>query len=258
MTFRSADSVAHEMSMYMSRYDVNRFYFYDDTITDWPGLRRFCKLAGKLPAAWSCSARIEAMTEELVRNMARGGCREIAFGLESGSGNTLKRINKGWYEQCSREDVASVIRMCSDNKIVPRAHFMLGFPWETREDVTETVKFAVWLKSHSLEDANIFIDQVNPGTQLFKEFRWRATSAEIEESELYDAWAVYDWHGTRNPRVAAKLRRFNDIPRMSMHPYLDSMALRQLARNAYEIFFGDLAVDAVDERLWVGVAWQED
>ncbi len=74
---------------------------------------------------------------------------------------------------------------------------------------------------------------------------------------LYNAWSVYDWFRTNNPKVAAKLKRFNDIPEVSMHPHLENLALRQLCRNAYEIFFSDCDADDVEERLWQGVLWEK-
>ena len=130
---------------------------------------------------------------------------------------------------------------------------MLGFPWETRDDITQTVGFAVGLKQASLADANFFTVKVYPGTQLAS----RLARASDPGIDLTDGWSVHDSSATRNPLVAAKLRRFNDIARYQLHPNLDSLAVRALARNAWEIFFSNAQETDVEYLLWDGIAWQD-
>ncbi len=238
-TFRTAASIAAEIALYRERYGVNRFYFYDDTLTDWPELDKFCKLAHDMGTLWSCSTRIDRINEPLLDTMARGGCREIAFGLESGSRKSLDRVRKGWQSQCSLQEVGKRITLCSRRQIVPRTHFMIGFPWEEKNDITETVQFAVSLKDYALTDANFFVVKVYPGTPFSDDVRQIQSERGLSDGQVYNAWSVYDWYTTKNPKVAAKLKRFNDIPEISMHPHCDSLSLRKLVRNAYEIFFGE-------------------
>ncbi len=70
-TFRSASSILAEMACYRERYGVNRFYFYDDTLTDWRDLGTFCDLAGRIESLWSCSTRVDHMSPELDKNDGR-------------------------------------------------------------------------------------------------------------------------------------------------------------------------------------------
>jgi hypothetical protein len=109
-----------------------------------------------------------------------------------------------------------------------------------------------------LTDANFFAVKVYPGTPFHQQVlqRFAAAPQEIQE-RIYNAWSVFDWFQTKNEKVATKLMRFNDIPEVSTHPNLDSLALRQLVRNAYELFFSDSKPEEVVERLWEGVAWRE-
>ncbi|MFL5542006.1 MAG: B12-binding domain-containing radical SAM protein, partial [Longimicrobiaceae bacterium] len=252
---RTAESVAAEIEMYRARHGTHRFYFYDDTLTDWPGLPEFCRLAGALGVQWSCSTRIDEVNAERLAMMHAGGCREIAFGLESGSERSLHRMGKGWERKKSRVQVGETLRLCTEHGIRPRTHFMLGFPWEERDDLTETVRFAVGLKEYSLDDVNFFVVKVYPGTPFQADVQHLMAERGLREEEVYDAWSVYDWYGEPHPRVRAKLMRFNDIPRVSLHPHLDALALRRLARNAYALFFGGHGVESVEERLWDGVPW---
>lgn len=257
VSFRSGRSVWEEMEWYRTRHGLTRFYFYDDTLTDWPDLEAFCESAATSGFSWSCSTRIDHIVESSVERMARGGCREVAFGLESGSVKSLRLMRKGWQNVRTLDEVAEAVNLCSRYKVTPRAHFMVGFPWEEREDITASVEFAVSLKKHGLLDANFFVVKRYPGTCLDRSLAGStgaSSGAATDESHRYNVWSVYDWHTTGNPKVAAKLRRFNDVPEISLHPRLDSLTLRRLVRNAWEIFFGDCPVSEVDNLLWRGVS----
>lgn len=251
-TFRSAASVLSEIAMYQDQYGVDRFYFYDDTFTDWPEYKDFCAQAQRSRIEWSCSTRIDHLTAEVIHILAEGGCREIAVGLESGSRDMLQAINKEWELRMTGDQVASAISKAAAAGIRVRAHFMLGFPWEARDDITGTVRFAVALKQASLTDANFFTVKAYPGTQLAS----RLARTSDPGIDLTEGWSVHDSAATRNPRVAAKLRRFNDIARYQIHPHLDSLSVRALARKAWEIFFSDAQEADVERLLWDGIAWQ--
>jgi anaerobic magnesium-protoporphyrin IX monomethyl ester cyclase len=252
-TSRSAGSIIDEIKMYRSDYGVNHFYFYDDTFTDWPDFREFCESAQSLNVEWSCSTRIDHLTSEVIDTLSQGGCREIAVGLESGSAATLHSLNKEWPDRISHDRVGSAIARCRDAGIRMRAHFMLGFPWESKEDITATVEFAIAMKDAGLADVNFFTVKVYPGTT----FAGRLMRQSPPDTDLTEAWSVHDADLTKDPRVAAKLRRFNDIARHSLHPHLDSLSVRALARRAWEIFFGDVREGEVAGCLWDGVAWRE-
>jgi radical SAM superfamily enzyme YgiQ (UPF0313 family) len=259
-TFRSAESVIREMREYQRRFKVTRFYFYDDTLTDWKDLPHFCEQVRQFDYLWSCSTRIDAVEPELLSKMASSGCREIAFGLESGSEKTLQKIEKGLEIRCTRDEVGRRIRLCRECHVTPRAHFIVGFPWEEKEDILATARFAVWLRDTcKLPDANFFELKIYPGTLLsegivryFDDWLRRG----LHPTDFYDSWSIHDCDTASNEQAAAKLRRFNDVPRVPIHPHLSSLSLRRLVRNAYEIFFGGVVEADVEARLWHGVAWK--
>jgi len=253
-TARGAESILHEIEVYRKKYRIDRFSFIDDTFTDWPSHHEFCYQAQGSGIYWNCSTRIDHLDPVTIRTLSRGGCREIAVGLESGSLSTLQAVQKDWDNNISTDEVARRIAGCADAGIRMRAHFMIGFPWETQDDITRTVQFAVRLKRYGLCDANFFTVKAYPGTTFTS--RLRRTSG-IEGVDITEAWSVHDASSSTNPQVAAKLRRFNDIARYSLHPHLDSLSVRALARRAWEIFFSDSDEADVRDRIWEGVHWQE-
>ncbi len=273
-TYRSADNVVEEMLAYRrSKHRIRRFYFYDDTFADWREWRKFCEKVENHNLYWSCSTRIDTLTPKNVELMARGGCKEIAIGLESGATHILEKMKKQWQENLNRkatagtvvDEVGNRIALCHQKGIRVRTHFIFGYPWEGKSDISTTMRFARLLKQqYGLEDANFFVLKVYPGTKLEKDVGTLVAQTSLRDADIYDVWSVYDWEETKdsrlgkkaNDQVKAKLRRFNDIPRVAIHPHLSSLALRQLVRNAYEIFFGDVPEERLEEWLWTGVAWK--
>ena len=43
---------------------------------------------------WSCASRVESLNEKILSMMRKSGCYQIGIGLESGSENVLKWLDK--------------------------------------------------------------------------------------------------------------------------------------------------------------------
>ena len=67
----------------------------------------------------------------------------ISLGLESGSDNVLKILNKG----CTTEQNYKAIEMCNDLDLTIFANIMLGIPGETRADAMATVDMVNSIKN---------------------------------------------------------------------------------------------------------------
>lgn len=255
VTHRTAENVIAEINHYLSLpHKVTRFYFYDDTFTDWIHYREFSRLARDLDIEWSISTRIESLNAETIELLASGGCREIALGLESGSRHTLQRIRKNWLAQIATEQVGELVNQCMQLGIAPRTHFTIGYAWETQDDILATVQLANELWTYGLRDANFFPVKLYPGTPLDLELRQRLQNGCVDQ--LYDVAQFFDWNEGEDPRVAAKLRRFNDGPQIPLNPHLDSVGIRRLVRNCYSIFFSERRSESIESRLWEGVSWR--
>ncbi len=48
----------------------------------------------KVPFTWTCSARTDCVSEEMLVQMKESGCKAIFFGIESGSERIQKEIRK--------------------------------------------------------------------------------------------------------------------------------------------------------------------
>ncbi len=108
---------------------------------------------------WVCLARVDQLDQEIVSAMQEAGCKRVHLGIESGSLEILKNINK----RISLDQARTAVRLLSASGIEAYSFFMVGHPGETKETVGLTKKFAKELKS---ANTGFFVTQVFPGTRL--------------------------------------------------------------------------------------------
>ena len=101
----------------------------------------------KLCVNWGCNTRVDCLDEEVLGWMSDSGCFLLALGIESGNQEILDKINKG----ITLDKIRSGIALCKKYKMKLSTYFIIGFPWDNRETVNNTVKFARELKSDFTE-----------------------------------------------------------------------------------------------------------
>jgi magnesium-protoporphyrin IX monomethyl ester (oxidative) cyclase len=77
-------------------------------------------------------------TQELLKKMREAGFYRLNLPVESGNAATLKFIRK----PVKLPDVLKVIRQASQLGFWTTANFIIGFPYETRAEIEETIRFA--------------------------------------------------------------------------------------------------------------------
>jgi radical SAM superfamily enzyme YgiQ (UPF0313 family) len=80
--------------------------------------------------------------EELLLAMKQAGCYSIGFGVESGSVELLRTINKG----ITKDKARLAFHLSKKAGIDAYAYFMLNLPGETHETIKQTIAFAKELK----------------------------------------------------------------------------------------------------------------
>ncbi|KPJ58403.1 MAG: hypothetical protein AMJ42_03315, partial [Deltaproteobacteria bacterium DG_8] len=94
---RSPENVVKEVEEIVSKYRINHIFFIDDTFTI--GEKRIialCQLLQekKLGIEWICLGRVDAVTELMLGEMKKAGCKEVIYGIESASPIVLANIKK--------------------------------------------------------------------------------------------------------------------------------------------------------------------
>lgn len=86
---------------------------------------------------WVSLFRCQFADEETVRLMKESGCLLVFLGLESCNNQVLKNMNK----KVTVEQYHKGISMLKKYGILTFCSFVVGFPGETRESISDTVKF---------------------------------------------------------------------------------------------------------------------
>lgn len=145
--FRSPENVIEEIEVYIKKYGIKDFRFYDDTITfpKWD-LKHFCEeiIRRKLNISWNCWSRVNDVDEEKLRLMKMAGCYHIKFGIEFGTEKALKLARKA----ATLDQARTALALCKKVGIECKGSFIFGIPGETEADCIETLKFALKVSPH--------------------------------------------------------------------------------------------------------------
>ena len=76
------------------------------------------------------------LQKETLELMKEAGCFLVAFGFESGSDEMLKKMRKG---TTVAENIQAA-KWCKEVGLKFWGYFVIGFPWETKEDILMTKK----------------------------------------------------------------------------------------------------------------------
>lgn len=137
---RSAENVLDELGYLKEKYGYKAFGIYDDNFTvNRQRLIDICQglIHRKMKMVWRCYSRVDTLDEGLLKLMKKAGCFEICFGVESGCQKSLDLMKKNIKVEVSEK----VIKLCKKIGILCKAFIMLGFPWETKEDIETTIAF---------------------------------------------------------------------------------------------------------------------
>ncbi|NIS71059.1 MAG: radical SAM protein [Proteobacteria bacterium] len=117
------------------------FYFVDN-VFNIPSsyASELCRrlITNELKVSWRCILYPAKVDEELIKEMARAGCKEVSLGFESGCERILRSMNKKY----NPDEVRETSEMLAHCGIRQRGFLLLGGPGETRESVEESIAFA--------------------------------------------------------------------------------------------------------------------
>ncbi len=167
---RSPQSLADEIGILIEKYGIKEIF--DDTGTfpvgNW--VTKFCRLLIERgyneKIKLGCNMRFGALDPEDYKLMKKAGFRLLLFGLESANQKILNKINKN----VTAKRIIKDCKWASQAGLEPHLTIMVGYPWETKEDVMKTVELAKHLFREGYANtlqATVVVPY--PGTPLFKE-----------------------------------------------------------------------------------------
>jgi radical SAM superfamily enzyme YgiQ (UPF0313 family) len=242
---RSPADVVDEIERYVARYAVQNIDFYDLTAIirrDW--VLEFCELLARRRVAvtWQLPSgtRSEALDGEVLRAMARAGCKNVSYAPESGSertlGRVLKKVNLDRMERSMRDAVAAGLNV--------KANIVIGFPGEERDDLRATMRFIRRMARAGVHDVSVWTFSPYPGSQLFDELVAAGRIGPLDDDYFTSLLSYSDLGGAVSYAGAigsAELQRWRVagmalfyLESYARHPSRPLRTMRNILRARYE------------------------
>lgn len=225
---RSAANVADEMEYWYHR-GCRRFNFDDDNFNLVRGrVFEICdeiERRGLVDLFIRCSNGIRAdrVDRRMLARMREVGFRYIAFGADAGNNRMLEIVKKGETIEQIEQAVSDACDLGYDVKLL----FVVGTPYETREDVEDKVRLA---RRHPIQEVHFYNTIPTPGTELFD---WVTEQGLfLVDPEDYLDRASF-WPSSWEPQSLMPVFETPELPekaRLSLFDYLTSVR-RQVHRD---------------------------
>ncbi len=142
--WRSAKSVVDEIAS-IHELGIKDIYVIDDTFNvRQQRTMEICQgiIERNIKIAWNFRARVNLITPEMVEAVKKAGCTRVHIGVETGTDEGMKAINKA----LTTKQVRYGLELMKKAKLTTVCYFMIGCPHEkTREDIMRTIDFALEL-----------------------------------------------------------------------------------------------------------------
>jgi anaerobic magnesium-protoporphyrin IX monomethyl ester cyclase len=180
--YRSGASARRELEHLISAYGIGGFAIVDDNfIVNKAKVGDICDHIADLGLRWSALSRVDTVDANLLQRMARAGCIEIKYGMESGSETLLRAMRKN----TKREQIKRAVRMAADAGIAAKVFVIHGYPGESAATTAETISLLDEL-GDDLARVSLFRFVPLPGTQVYDQ---------AEEHRLRGTHLQPDWDG---------------------------------------------------------------
>lgn len=187
--YRSVENLIEEILLLINKFGVKEIHFVDDNFTfNREYVLEFCDriLSKGVRLSFACpnGVRIDSIDKELLSIMKKAGFYSLSLGIESGSQKVLDRINK----KITIDDARKAVKLLNEEGIRAVGFFIIGFPFEDREDIEKTIEFA---KSLDLTLANFMLYHPLPKTVLYEEMKKNRLLKDINLNAISFSHSAY-------------------------------------------------------------------
>lgn len=163
---RSPKNIYMELLECYTKYNIKNFFFKSDTFTmNKAWVKELCEyiinseLHGKIQ--WVANSRVNPLEKETLELMKKAGCWLVAFGFESGSEETMKKIKKG----AKVEDNLLAAKYAKEVGLKIFGFYLIGLPWEDKSHIRDTFNMMFKINADFVE---VHIATPYHGTGLYK------------------------------------------------------------------------------------------
>ncbi len=174
---RSIGNILEELH-FLASEGYKQFVFVDDSFTlNQKRVVKLCREIRKerIEMDWICEGRVNNCSFEMLREIAKAGCKVLYLGIESANQRILDYYDKQITPQQSKDTVKAA-RKAEIDVIV--GSFIVGAPDETKEEIQNTIEFA---KRIPIDFPQFNILGVFPGTDLWNDLENKGFLDERED-----------------------------------------------------------------------------
>ncbi len=225
---KTAARLCEELDRLHSQYGISHFSLQHDLFTvNRSKVLAFCDAVASRNYTWKCSARMDCVDPELLERMSAAGCREIYFGIETGSPRmqkiSQKRLDLALFEPTL--DAIDQVRMSGT------VSFITGYPQEQLQDQQATLDLigSCFYRRPPPHNVQLHMLTPEPGTGLLTEFQSRLA---------YDGYVTDFNFPTLEGDDADLIRLHPDV--FMNHHYFQSVLPRQrhiLVTSVYYVLY---------------------
>lgn len=232
---RPAADVVDEMEHIVKEFNNPVIQIFDDTFNiDRKRVLTICEeiKRRRLNIEWTTRARVNPFDEEMVVKLKEAGLKRIHFGVESGSETTLRMIKKG----ITKEHIINAFDLCRKYKIDTLAYFIIGFNWETKKDIRDTIDFIEDIKPtfimantlYAAAKTDIYEDLLKKGN--IKEDFWQKFAIKPVPN-----FSLLDWQNLKTKRYLR--RKLDEIYlRFYLSPRFVFNSLKSDAKKSFSLY----------------------
>jgi anaerobic magnesium-protoporphyrin IX monomethyl ester cyclase len=166
----SAKHVVDEIEHLVTKYGVKQIRIQDDNLT--VNRKRTIEICDEIvnrgiDIKWDTPNGVAYWTlnEEMLEKMNKSGCYRITFGIETASEKTQKYVGK----MADVTKIKELIRLCHKHNMWVCSTFIIGFPYETKQDINETKYFIT--DTSTINFPFVYVAQPYQGTDMYYDFK---------------------------------------------------------------------------------------
>ena len=150
------DNLQREMELMIKRHNPDFFYINDDAFMARPRqeVADFVKMYSNIRIPFWFQTRFEDIDAAKLQALKDVGCYRISFGLEHGDEKYRK---EKLYRKISNEKILQKAEIVAQSGIPFTLNIVVGFPYETRELLFESIKFVRQIKGYDSLSVNVFV-----------------------------------------------------------------------------------------------------
>jgi len=229
--FHSAEYVVEEIEKAVRYYGRKKLMIYDDLFTvNKSRIHRIAQIMEEKGLSknieFDIISHVDFLNEEIIIDLKRMGVTRISLGMESGSKKILDYLKNG---VVTHDKIRRAVKLCKEHGVKAMGSFMIGSPYETEDDIKQTISF---IKEIGLDELGLNVTTPFPGTELWEYAREKGLVKDNEWDErLWGMHHIDEWN-IRKKIILADMDKetFYRLYRQT-HDLLLSIVRRKELRN---------------------------